>query len=81
LVLTPVARVVSGSAALVEVRLPLEIRRETFPHHGVIDAQALLWRPESQCVCIRAAGCDGYIAKPMRYKEFLATVSDQLNIT
>src|SRR5437868_14945317 len=29
---------------------------------------------------IRAAGCDGYIAKPMRYKEFLATVSDQLNI-
>ena len=24
---------------------------------------------------IRAAGCDGYIAKPMRYKEFLATVS------
>src|SRR5208282_176403 len=27
---------------------------------------------------IRAAGCDGYIAKPMRYKEFLATVSEQL---
>jgi two-component system cell cycle response regulator DivK len=27
---------------------------------------------------IRAAGCDGYIAKPMRYKEFLATVSSQL---
>jgi len=27
---------------------------------------------------IRAAGCDGYIAKPMRYKEFLATVSQQL---
>jgi two-component system cell cycle response regulator DivK len=24
---------------------------------------------------IRAAGCDGYIAKPMRYQEFLATVS------
>jgi two-component system, cell cycle response regulator DivK len=24
---------------------------------------------------IRAAGCDGYIAKPMRYKEFLETVS------
>src|SRR3981081_2002831 len=23
---------------------------------------------------IRAAGCDGYIAKPMRYKEFLATI-------
>jgi two-component system cell cycle response regulator DivK len=27
---------------------------------------------------IRAAGCDGYIAKPMRYKPFLATVADQL---
>ena len=27
---------------------------------------------------IRAAGCDGYIAKPMRYLEFLATVSAQL---
>jgi two-component system, cell cycle response regulator DivK len=27
---------------------------------------------------IRAAGCDGYIAKPMRYKEFLAAVSDGL---
>ncbi|MFI5257696.1 MAG: response regulator [Gemmatimonadales bacterium] len=28
---------------------------------------------------IRAAGCNGYIAKPMRYQEFLATVSDQLS--
>jgi two-component system, cell cycle response regulator DivK len=27
---------------------------------------------------IRAAGCDSYIAKPMRYKEFLATVAIQL---
>jgi two-component system cell cycle response regulator DivK len=27
---------------------------------------------------IRAAGCDGYIAKPLRYKEFLAVVSDGL---
>jgi two-component system, cell cycle response regulator DivK len=27
---------------------------------------------------IRAAGCDGYIAKPMRYKEFLATVEAHL---
>ena len=27
---------------------------------------------------IRAAGCDGYIAKPMRYKDFLATVATQL---
>jgi two-component system, cell cycle response regulator DivK len=27
---------------------------------------------------IRAAGCDGYIAKPMRYQEFLDTISAQL---
>ena len=27
---------------------------------------------------IRAAGCDGYIAKPMRYQEFLATVAAHL---
>ena len=27
---------------------------------------------------IRAAGCDGYIAKPMRYQEFLATIAAQL---
>ena len=27
---------------------------------------------------IRAAGCDGYIAKPMRYREFLAAVTNHL---
>ncbi|MEO7456394.1 MAG: response regulator [Gemmatimonadaceae bacterium] len=27
---------------------------------------------------IRAAGCDGYIAKPMRYREFLATLAEHL---
>jgi len=27
---------------------------------------------------IRAAGCDGYIAKPMPYQEFLATVAAHL---
>jgi two-component system, cell cycle response regulator DivK len=27
---------------------------------------------------IRAAGCDGYVAKPMRYQEFLATIAAQL---
>jgi len=27
---------------------------------------------------IRAAGCDGYIAKPMRYQEFLAAVEAHL---
>jgi two-component system cell cycle response regulator DivK len=28
---------------------------------------------------IRAAGCDGYIGKPMRYQEFLATITAQLD--
>ena len=27
---------------------------------------------------IRAAGCDGYIAKPLAYKEFLATIATHL---
>jgi two-component system, cell cycle response regulator DivK len=27
---------------------------------------------------IRAAGCDGYIAKPIRYRSFLATVAAHL---
>jgi two-component system cell cycle response regulator DivK len=27
---------------------------------------------------IRAAGCDAYIAKPMRYKDVLATIATQL---
>jgi two-component system cell cycle response regulator DivK len=27
---------------------------------------------------IRAAGCDGYIAKPLSYKEFLKTIAAQL---
>ena len=29
---------------------------------------------------IRAAGCDGYISKPIRYKEFLATIAAQLAV-
>ena len=28
---------------------------------------------------IRAAGCDGYIGKPMRYKEFLAAVAAHIS--
>ena len=27
---------------------------------------------------IRAAGCDGYIAKPLQYREFLTTIATQL---
>ena len=28
---------------------------------------------------IRAAGCDGYVAKPIAYKEFLATIATRLS--
>jgi two-component system cell cycle response regulator DivK len=27
---------------------------------------------------IRAAGCDGYIAKPIAYKQFLSTIGERL---
>ena len=30
---------------------------------------------------IRAAGCDGYIAKPIRYQEFLAAITAKLEHT
>jgi two-component system cell cycle response regulator DivK len=30
---------------------------------------------------IRAAGCNGYIAKPIRYKDFLAAIEETLAIT
>jgi two-component system, cell cycle response regulator DivK len=30
---------------------------------------------------IRAAGCDGYIAKPFGYREFLATIAAQLALS
>jgi two-component system cell cycle response regulator DivK len=30
---------------------------------------------------IRAAGCDGYIAKPIRYKDFLASIEETLAVT
>jgi two-component system cell cycle response regulator DivK len=30
---------------------------------------------------IRAAGCNGYIAKPIRYKDFLAAIEGTLAIT
>jgi two-component system cell cycle response regulator DivK len=59
-----------------------------------LDATALLKRDRATCAIpvialtavamkgaedrIRAAGCDGYIAKPMGAKDFLATVAAQL---
>lgn len=42
----------------------------------VIALTALAMKGDEQR--IRAAGCDGYIAKPMRYQEFLVTIAEQL---
>jgi two-component system, cell cycle response regulator DivK len=42
----------------------------------VIALTALAMKGDEQR--IRAAGCDGYIAKPLRYGEFLATIATQL---
>ena len=42
----------------------------------VIALTALAMKGDEQR--IRAAGCDGYIAKPMRYQDFMATVAAQL---
>ena len=62
-----------------------------------LEATALLKRDEATCAIpvialtalamkgdeerIRAAGCDGYIAKPMAIRDFLATIAAQLSQT
>ena len=42
----------------------------------VIALTALVMKGDEERIL--AVGCDGYIAKPMRYREFLATVAEHL---
>jgi two-component system, cell cycle response regulator DivK len=55
------------------VRLKRDDATRTIP---VIALTALVMKGDEER--IRAAGCDGYIAKPMRYQDFLATIAAQL---
>ena len=52
---------------------------DTTRHIPVVALTALAMKGDEER--IRAAGCDGYIAKPMRYQEFLATIATQLAST
>ena len=51
-------------------------RDQATQHIPVIALTALAMKGDEER--IRAAGCDGYIAKPMRYREFLAIVAEQM---
>ena len=79
------ARSEQPNLILIDIQLPgmdgleataLLKRDEATRAIGVIALTALVMKGDEER--IRAAGCDGYIAKPMRYGDFLATISDHL---
>src|SRR6202051_558512 len=79
------ARAEQPDLILMDIQLPgmdgLEatalLKRDAATHSiPVIALTALAMKGDEER--IRAAGCDGYIAKPMRYKDFLAAIEAQL---
>jgi len=60
-----------GLAATAELK-----NAATTRHIPVIALTSLAMKGDEER--IRAAGCDGYIAKPLRYLEFLKVISDHL---
>jgi two-component system cell cycle response regulator DivK len=54
-------------------------RDEATRHIPVLALTALAMKGDE--IRIRAGGCDGYIAKPINYKDFLAAVAEQLVAT
>jgi two-component system cell cycle response regulator DivK len=79
------ARAEQPDLVLMDIQLPgmdgleatsLLKRDEATRNIPVIALTALAMKGDEER--IRAAGCDGYIAKPMRYKEFLATIATYL---
>jgi len=79
------ARVEHPNLILMDIQLPgmdgLEatalLKRDAATHWmPVIALTALAMKGDEER--IRAAGCDGYIAKPMIYREFLSAISNEL---
>lgn len=79
------ARAESPDLILMDIQLPgmdgleatmLLKRDEATRAIPVIALTALAMKGDEER--IRAAGCDGYIGKPMRYKEFLASIASHL---
>ncbi|MEP6733661.1 MAG: response regulator [bacterium] len=79
------ARAEQPDLILMDIQLPgmdglaatAELKRDTATRAiPVIALTALAMKGDEER--IRAAGCDGYIAKPLAYKDFLATVAARL---
>jgi len=79
------ARAEQPSLILMDIQLPgmdgleatMQLKRDSATSSiPVIALTALAMKGDE--ARIRAAGCDGYIPKPLRYQEFLATIAAQL---